>query len=397
MAESEIKSASTRRVRRINKAKAAASQEAADPRPVHAGTQRDGREASHVFLGAVVVGFGFALLGLIDNQVLHWLGFIAPIAATLAYPIWGYIRGFHTRPSLRERFADNCYYLGFIFTQIALVVGFLPVAVLNDEIGSQDVLRFFGMALGASLTGLLARTLLTQTGHTVAENADIVEGEVEALAHRVSRQAGQVLKEFEGLTNALTASQRRLNEEFAGSISTLTRTIADYDSAFKRDARLVEAGAAGVIDASNQTVAGLNAHQETLATSLISAAGAIESLKRNLDSQVGETNASIRATATALATGLTSLQNVSALSERVERVDASLGKIGDQVELLGGAFDRGSIAAESSIRGVQELVDETRARAVESTQALSKEMTETVAELEKTLVAFRSELERLRV
>ena len=68
---------------------------------------------------------------MIEQPLMRLVGVLGPIFATMFYPIWGYQQGLHRKANLRERFSDNCYYLGFIFTQLALVVGFLPVALVH--------------------------------------------------------------------------------------------------------------------------------------------------------------------------------------------------------------------------------------------------------------------------
>ena len=352
---------------------------------------------SRVFLGCVLAGGATALLGIVDHPVMRWFGFVGPIVATLFYPLWGVAQGLHKRPSVRERFADNAYYLGFIFTQISLVVGFLPTALFNRSIESKDVLQFFGIALGASLIGLVSRTLLTQTGNSIPEAADIVEREVEALAKQVTTQSKLVLGEFEGLASALSVSQRTLAKQFETSMAALNQTVLEYDRTLRHDLQALEGGAASMLNATQDGARDLAAQSAGLASNLNHAAQAVVDLKQGLHAQVSETSIAIRATADALARGVGAIQGLAGISDQLGGLDRSLSGIGDKVDHLDSALSQTQGAARASIQKVEDTVGLVQSRAQADVAALSEEMEQTVSALETTLKAFRAELDRLRV
>lgn len=357
----------------------------------------DAALVSRAFLICVVAGGVTALLGISENSFVRTLGFLGPIVATLSYPLWGVAVGLHAKPSQRERFADNAYYLGFIFTQISLVVGFLPVALLNRSIESKDVLQFFGIALGASLIGLVARTLLTQSVNSVPENADIVEMEVETLARRVTAKSQTVLGEFEKLARSLSTSQAAMAEHFRVSVESLNRTVLEYDAVMRRDMKALELGAASMLDATESGAQTLAARTGGLAENLASATGAISGLERQLGEQVGQASQAIRQTAEALTQGIGAIQGVSSVSAHLDGLDRALGGIAERVERLGERVAESHSATTVSVRTVEETVDRAQTKARADVDALSVEMSQTVASLEATLNAFRAELDRLRV
>nr|QQZ48906.1 hypothetical protein JKL49_16605 [Phenylobacterium glaciei] len=102
------------------------------------------------------------------------------------------------------------------------------------------MLRFFSLALGASLVGLVARTFFVQVGQSVTESSDLVEGEVDALARMVSAKSRKVLGEFEALSAKLGESYLKLGTNLEASAETLQRTMQRFDQAVRSDIDILE-------------------------------------------------------------------------------------------------------------------------------------------------------------
>lgn len=176
----------------------------------------------------LAVGICIALAGAIMGGVVgEKLALGAPVFATIAYPLAGLWFGFHKKASQRERFADNCYYLGFIFTQAGLILAFLPATFFGQDISSTKVMQFFGMAIGAALAGLIARTLLIQSGMSITDANDDIHQEVTTLARNIAKQAEEISETFSQIAVAVgTVPERfadRLDQQFEGVAQTLRR------------------------------------------------------------------------------------------------------------------------------------------------------------------------------
>jgi len=411
-----------------------------------------------MFVVCFVIGTALAALGWIDSKPFHLIGFLGPIGAALLYPIWGYQAGVHREPSSRERFADNCYYLGFVFTQVALVFGFLPVAVFGKAIGSVDVLRFFGQALGASLVGLLARTLFVQSGHTVAENADIIEQEVEDLARAVSNKARIVLGEFSGMADTIRDASGRMVGEFELGVRQVTSLLAEYEvalrghlDAFKTAGSAVQRSSADAVkvvatdlkafEGAVVNAAGdIQTTAQALEARMAASARAIEAARETLSSEVTQASSAIQAAAASLARGVDALHTVSSLGDTVEALEGRLNTTSGRVEQMSAAVMRATGAAEAAagdalralnassehahaeIRGladrrmgeVQAAADRTfaeterrlgeisvhsdqmRANFADRAASINRDMEAAVHDLHRTLDAFRLELEKIR-
>jgi len=91
--------------------------------------------------------------------------------------VYGILVKFLPRFRLREDQAgDNCYYLGFLFTLVSLV---LALIAFVDDGGTAKVVENFGIALASTIVGLALRVAFNQMGDvpfdvekTVADVAD---------------------------------------------------------------------------------------------------------------------------------------------------------------------------------------------------------------------------------
>jgi ABC-type transporter Mla subunit MlaD len=99
----------------------------------------------------------FAAAGYALNSPF-WLGFVAPLVVMVAYMVVGYkCRGIDVP---EERFADSCYYLGFIFTIASIVVCLLDVPKMSVGSGLQDIALRFGAAMVSTVLGMAVRVYL---------------------------------------------------------------------------------------------------------------------------------------------------------------------------------------------------------------------------------------------
>jgi hypothetical protein len=356
---------------------------------------------SQWFVRCLLVGFLLSFFALANHPVFHLIGVLGPIGATLAYPLIGMSLKLHESPSQRERFADNCYYLGFIFTQIALLIGFLPVTLFNREIGSQDVLRAFSLALGAALVGLVARTYFIQTGHSVSENSQLIEDEVEALAASVSRQAKSVLGQFEAIGDGLTGAYQELNTELATCVGSLVSTVRGYEAALTRDVRAIEAGTSALTDATTESVTSVGKEQQRFVDGLREAVQGVEAIRASAQREIAEATGAIRSSAQALAQGADALAGASGIGERLQGFEARVGtaaqsaerlqaELATTAERLAAAGAEAASALEGAGRGLT-------SHALKRADDFERELAAAVGALEQTLISFRTELERVRV
>jgi len=177
------------------------------------------------FFLALTVGFALACLGLANRDVTNWIGLVGPIFTVAAFFVWGRHKRWQDFGDTKQRFADSCYFLGFLFTMWALLVGFVPAGLFGHELGSQEILRHFGMALGATAAGLICRILVLQSGDFGLEAAR-VEEDLRQYARRVAEETRDIATDLEDLRSELTRAQHETAEAMAARFEAVLENIA---------------------------------------------------------------------------------------------------------------------------------------------------------------------------
>ncbi len=287
------------------------------------------RTMIQLFMGCFFVGFFVAALGLLPSPFLKNVGLFGPIGATIAYPLIGMALGIHKKPSLVEKFADNCYYLGFIFTQAALLFAFLPLAVSDRVVESTDLLRFFGMAIGAALAGLIARTWFIQTSLNAPEVDDILHHEIESLARDVGRAARKILNEFDGLAAKVAEIPVALGAKLEAQVDSIAGNLSQYDRALEEGIRgMRNAGRSveGNAEAAAQAMASRN---DALAGEVHKVAQILNQLQQAMTARVTESVELIRASTESIATGVGALQGFTALESGIDKLKTEVADIAE--------------------------------------------------------------------
>lgn len=109
----------------------------------------------NLFLLALILKVGSSFLGWHFSD--PWiLGFTLPILFMLAYVLIG-IKS--EKPGVSdEKFADSCYYLGFIFTITSIIFSLFDLPHIGDNIN--DIAIRFGAAMVSTVLGLAVRVYL---------------------------------------------------------------------------------------------------------------------------------------------------------------------------------------------------------------------------------------------
>jgi hypothetical protein len=106
---------------------------------------------------AVALKIGFALLGYIFSQPV-WLGMVPPMTVMVLYMYIGY----HKRADdvSEEKFADSCYYIGFIFTIVSIILCLFDVPKMTAGKGMFEIAVRFGSAMVSTVLGMIVRVYL---------------------------------------------------------------------------------------------------------------------------------------------------------------------------------------------------------------------------------------------
>jgi len=120
------------------------------------------------------------------------LGFVVPLILMVSYIAIGYRRENDDVPD--EKFADSCYYLGFIFTITSIIFSLFDLPSIGTRI--QDIAVRFGAAMISTVLGLSVRVYLVSFKR---DAADILQEGEDALIDASQRFREQLVMAYENL------------------------------------------------------------------------------------------------------------------------------------------------------------------------------------------------------
>lgn len=263
--------------------------------------RRSNRYLQYGFTLAVLVGFLFALAGLWDKFPI-WLGLAGPLASICFFFIFGQIQRFGDHTDTRQQFADSCYFLGFLLTMIAMLVGFLPAGLLGEEITSQGILRHFSMALGATALGLIFRIFILQGGRSLDQLSSEIETDLLNYARGVSEEAKGIADELALAKKDLIAHRESLaslvREDFPETVGSL---VAPLNKSATEIASHLAAQSEKIAASATQLQAALDEAASDITL--------VENLRGDAHAKVTEGSKSISEALTAFSTAIAALKS----------------------------------------------------------------------------------------
>lgn len=177
-----------------------------------------------LFLKIVLAGLGYAL------DVPLWLGFVAPLVVMVAYMFVGY----RTRGSdvSEEKFADSCYYLGFIFTIASIVVCLLDVPKMSLGNGLQDIALRFGAAMVSTVLGMAVRVYLVSFRKDADDALQDVEQALLDTTRMFTAQLQENLKSLQSFEQQVVSASKSSVASVQVQVEALSRNFSETLSQF---------------------------------------------------------------------------------------------------------------------------------------------------------------------
>ena len=189
-----------------------------------------------LFMASLLIG----AVGILAGQ---WLGNIIiavslPLAVMAIYIAVGFRLG--TVDVILEQFADSIYYLGFLFTLLALVVSLY--AFRADSLAIGQLVGNFALALVTTITGLASRIIITNFRSDEGSARRQLRDELEESTRQLILNARSFSLRLEALNNevhftlnnaiqeasrGLAASATTLQQQQQDSAAAMTREVSD--------------------------------------------------------------------------------------------------------------------------------------------------------------------------
>ena len=156
------------------------------------------------------------------------LGFVAPLTAMAAYVFIG----IHRRDTgvTDEKFADSCYYLGFIFTITSIIFSLVDLPDIGTRM--QEMAVRFGAAMVSTVFGLAVRVTLVGFRMDFADAVQVSEEGVIDAARRFREQLNIASERFYDFQVQVDNAAGAAAEQADMRMERLIQTHADRLAAF---------------------------------------------------------------------------------------------------------------------------------------------------------------------
>lgn len=199
-------------------------------RDVARSSSRRGKAMTGEFLLFYGAGAGYAVVSEIYSGIPNWVDVAVPLLAVFGYGLYGYAVGRARSPTTQE-FADNCYFLGFLFTLTYLFAAFAGLTFdAEAELSSRDIVSKFSVALGSTIAGLLIRTAIVNSADDLGQQVGLVEEQLLKYADQVRLSAGKVVDTIDSLGDHVT----QLGERVDGFVDTASNTGKSVEDHFRK-------------------------------------------------------------------------------------------------------------------------------------------------------------------
>ena len=184
-------------------------------------------QVQKLFLLTLILKIGSSFLGWYFQY--QWtLGFIAPLVIMLIYIFLGIKR--HDTDVTDEKFADSCYYLGFIFTMTSIIFSLFDLPNIGMKI--QDIAVRFGAAMVSTVLGLGVRVYLVSFTRDAADAIKDTEDTIIEASRKLQEQlvlAFEKLRAFDfEVDNAAKLTIERVNKQMESFSKNQADKLADF-------------------------------------------------------------------------------------------------------------------------------------------------------------------------
>jgi hypothetical protein len=179
--------------------------------------------------------FVIALILKVGSSFLSWwfnfpwtLGFWGPLAIMTLYVVLGSKR--RKIDITDEKFADSCYYLGFIFTITSIIFSLFDLPNIGFKI--QDIAVRFGAAMTSTVIGLSVRVYLVSFKGDVADAITEAEEAVIDASKKLREQLFIVVEKLRDFQEMVDQAATTTIENVNVQIETLSKSHGDKLSSF---------------------------------------------------------------------------------------------------------------------------------------------------------------------
>lgn len=333
-------------------------------------------QVKKLFVLAVLLKVSFSGIGWYRSD--PWIfGLVLPLAVMALYIGLGFRRS--DKDVSDEKFADSCYYLGFIFTITSIIFSLFDLPQIGAKM-SEIAVRF-GVAMVSTVIGLAVRVYLVSFKQDLNDAVEAAEDGVIDATHRLGEQLTIALEKMREFDSRVDEATKTTIANVSIGVGKLTETYGEKLTAFfedlaKENKEAFEGALSEVKTASNRLSDSVDGYSAAMRTNL----------------------QSIEAKVTHFASAVTQrLQETTFPDDYfAKKLEGPLTKLGGSTEEMARQIAGVSNDVAAAVSGIRTSLAGLRSRAGEIDDALSR-VTELANTQELIVSGAKSQVDTLSV
>lgn len=159
---------------------------------------------------------------------IYFFGVLLPLVVMLAYIFIGLF--YREKDVSDEKFADSCYYLGFIFTIATILLILLDLESIENDLSA--IAARFGAAMMTTLFGVIARVIIIGFKKEGADRLVDAENQIVLSAERMAGQMQLAADNFAHLSHEIALNTENCRNQLESAMEGIGKSYADQAKQF---------------------------------------------------------------------------------------------------------------------------------------------------------------------
>jgi hypothetical protein len=335
-------------------------------------------KVERLFALACFLKLGLAVSSYFLNQPI-WLGMVLPLVVMVLYIALGHFKREHGVSD--EKFADSCYYLGFLFTIASIILCLFDVPKMADGAGLFEIAVRFGAAMISTLLGMAVRVYLVSFTKDTEGAMKAVEVSLIDASRGFTLQLNDTTQQLKALEVQIIDAAKNSVASVQMQMEALARGFSDSFSQFydqlTEDTRASMAEALSSIQiASGRLAAVMDKYSEGLQVHLGEVKSSVEAFVDGIEQRLETTSFPDDVLVRELREPLNKLREETAsLGAGVEQVVTRVERSGEELDGILAAIGSKAGSVGSAVEALVAMSDEqrkTQAGIAQNTDVLSR-------------------------
>lgn len=287
------------------------------------------------------------------------LGLAVPLTIMVAYIVLGIYRV--DRDVSDEKFADSCYYLGFIFTITSIIFSLFDLPSIGTKL--PEIAVRFGAAMVSTVFGLVVRVYLVSFKKDIADAVEAAEETVIEAANRFGDQLNMVIEKLQQYQVDVDLATRKTVDNVAVQLDEMSKTYEAQLTGFfaglqQKNSDTNEAIFTELKQTSARVAGSLDLHTRSMNTNLQSVQVKVDEFSEAVTTRLRNTTFPDDFFAKNLGAAMSSLrENIDSVSAGVSNVATEIQETNASLSVVTKSLRIKATGAERSISTIAQVAD----------------------------------------